>query len=317
MAAMKPRTGDGPLEVTKEGRGIVMRVPLEGGGRLVVELNADEAGALAGRAQGRRRLTCPLLHSKHYPHRSFPRGSPGRKGLCMPWERASRSSWPCRCSRPSRRTTPRVPPWAPVPPTSPTSSGSTCSPSSSTTRPPARPARCTVTRSLGHAGVREVLLVGVGDTGSDALRAAGAALARACRDREVVATTIAGLADDDGLRAFVVGLTLGSFGFHARSAGAKAAAGTPGAAGGVRRPVDRADGRARQGGGRGRRRLDGPLPGHRALQRQEPRLARRPRPRGRRRGRAHRQGLGREAARGRRLRRHPRRRRRPRRPRPG
>ena len=46
MAAMKPRTGDGPLEVTKEGRGIVMRVPLEGGGRLVVELNKDEATAL-------------------------------------------------------------------------------------------------------------------------------------------------------------------------------------------------------------------------------------------------------------------------------
>jgi len=46
MAAMKPRTGDGPLEVTKEGRGIVMRVPLEGGGRLVVEMSPDEAGAL-------------------------------------------------------------------------------------------------------------------------------------------------------------------------------------------------------------------------------------------------------------------------------
>ncbi|GAA3105872.1 hypothetical protein GCM10017600_79840 [Streptosporangium carneum] len=46
MAAMKPRTGDGPLEVVKEGRGIVMRVPLEGGGRLVVELSADEASAL-------------------------------------------------------------------------------------------------------------------------------------------------------------------------------------------------------------------------------------------------------------------------------
>jgi hypothetical protein len=46
MAAMKPRTGDGPLEVTKEGRGIVMRVPLEGGGRLVVEMSADEATAL-------------------------------------------------------------------------------------------------------------------------------------------------------------------------------------------------------------------------------------------------------------------------------
>ena len=47
MAAMKPRTGDGPLEVTKEGRGLVMRVPLEGGGRLVVELNAEEAATLA------------------------------------------------------------------------------------------------------------------------------------------------------------------------------------------------------------------------------------------------------------------------------
>jgi hypothetical protein len=47
MAAMKPRTGDGPLEVTKEGRGIVMRVPLEGGGRLVVELSGDEARSLS------------------------------------------------------------------------------------------------------------------------------------------------------------------------------------------------------------------------------------------------------------------------------
>ena len=31
------------MEVTKEGRGIVMRVPVDGGGRLVVELNATEA----------------------------------------------------------------------------------------------------------------------------------------------------------------------------------------------------------------------------------------------------------------------------------
>ncbi|MEU3615817.1 DUF3117 domain-containing protein [Streptomyces sp. NPDC006872] len=43
---MWPRTGDGPLEVTEEGRGVVMRVPLEGGGRLVVELTPDEASAL-------------------------------------------------------------------------------------------------------------------------------------------------------------------------------------------------------------------------------------------------------------------------------
>ena len=46
MAAMKPRTGDGPMEVTKEGRGIVMRVPVDGGGRLVVEMNAEEATSL-------------------------------------------------------------------------------------------------------------------------------------------------------------------------------------------------------------------------------------------------------------------------------
>src|SRR6185312_864629 len=46
MAAMKPRTGDGPLEVTKEGRDIVMRMPLDGGGRLVVEMTPDEANAL-------------------------------------------------------------------------------------------------------------------------------------------------------------------------------------------------------------------------------------------------------------------------------
>ena len=46
LAAMKPRTGDGPMEVTKEGRSLIMRVPLEGGGRLVVELNAAEAANL-------------------------------------------------------------------------------------------------------------------------------------------------------------------------------------------------------------------------------------------------------------------------------
>lgn len=47
MAAMKPRTGDGPMEVTKEARSMVMRIPLEGGGRLVVELNQEEARSLA------------------------------------------------------------------------------------------------------------------------------------------------------------------------------------------------------------------------------------------------------------------------------
>ena len=47
MAAMKPRTGDGPMEVTKEARSLVMRIPLEGGGRLVVELNQEESRNLA------------------------------------------------------------------------------------------------------------------------------------------------------------------------------------------------------------------------------------------------------------------------------
>ena len=47
MAAMKPRTGDGPLEVTREGRGIIVRIPLEGGGRLVVELSQDEADTMS------------------------------------------------------------------------------------------------------------------------------------------------------------------------------------------------------------------------------------------------------------------------------
>lgn len=46
MAAMKPRTGDGPLEVSKEGRSLIMRVPIDGGGRLVLEINDDEALSL-------------------------------------------------------------------------------------------------------------------------------------------------------------------------------------------------------------------------------------------------------------------------------
>ncbi|MBK9476659.1 MAG: DUF3117 domain-containing protein [Tetrasphaera sp.] len=46
MAAMKPRTGEGDLEVVKEGRSIVLKMPLEGGGRLVVEMSADEVRAL-------------------------------------------------------------------------------------------------------------------------------------------------------------------------------------------------------------------------------------------------------------------------------
>ena len=51
MAATKPRTGDGPMEVTKEARSFVMRIPLESGGRLVVELNVEEATNLGNALQ--------------------------------------------------------------------------------------------------------------------------------------------------------------------------------------------------------------------------------------------------------------------------
>lgn len=34
------------MEVTKEGRSLIMRVPIDGGGRLVVELNGAEAAEL-------------------------------------------------------------------------------------------------------------------------------------------------------------------------------------------------------------------------------------------------------------------------------
>jgi len=72
---------------------------------------------------------------------------------------------------------------------------------------------------LSNDGLRSVLLVGVGAGTSTDLRRAGAALARRTKDRDTVATSVAALADDEGLRAFVDGLVLGSFGFHRRSQG--------------------------------------------------------------------------------------------------
>ena len=47
MAANKPRGLDGPLEVTREGRGLVMRLPADGGGRMVIELSPEEAAELS------------------------------------------------------------------------------------------------------------------------------------------------------------------------------------------------------------------------------------------------------------------------------
>ena len=68
-----------------------------------------------------------------------------------------------------------------------------------------------------NADLRCVLLVGVGAGRPDDLRRAGAALAREACDRASVATSVAAVADDDGVAAFVVGAMLGSFRFQWRS----------------------------------------------------------------------------------------------------
>lgn len=53
MAAQKPRGTDGPLEAEREPRGlIVLRLPVEGGGRLVVSFNDEEAKNLVSVLQG-------------------------------------------------------------------------------------------------------------------------------------------------------------------------------------------------------------------------------------------------------------------------
>jgi leucyl aminopeptidase len=66
--------------------------------------------------------------------------------------------------------------------------------------------------------LRWVVLVGVGGQRPIDFRRAGAALARATRDRAGVASSIPALAGPGGLEAFVVGAMLGSFAFHWRSA---------------------------------------------------------------------------------------------------
>jgi leucyl aminopeptidase len=72
---------------------------------------------------------------------------------------------------------------------------------------------------LSNHSLTEVLLVGVGEGTPAELRRAGAALARRTKGRSTVATSLAALADDAGLRALVEGLVLGSFEFHWRSTG--------------------------------------------------------------------------------------------------
>lgn len=46
MAAMKPRTGDGPLETERTNHGTTLKIPLEGGGRMVLEMKDAELNEL-------------------------------------------------------------------------------------------------------------------------------------------------------------------------------------------------------------------------------------------------------------------------------
>jgi len=95
MAAMKPRTGDGPLEVTKEGRGIVMRVPLEGGGRLVVELTPDEARDLGAQ------LTTVVPPAAGAPAASGPAAAQPSVRACS-WSQSSEPARDMVAGQPSR-----------------------------------------------------------------------------------------------------------------------------------------------------------------------------------------------------------------------
>ncbi|MFB9765151.1 M17 family peptidase N-terminal domain-containing protein, partial [Nocardioides kongjuensis] len=76
-----------------------------------------------------------------------------------------------------------------------------------------------------NPALRVVLLVGVGAARPIDLRRAGAAMARAARDRAAVVTSIPAVAEDTSpddpiaLEAFVAGTMLGSFVFHWRSTG--------------------------------------------------------------------------------------------------
>ena len=78
-----------------------------------------------------------------------------------------------------------------------------------------------LTTNEQNAALTCVLFVGIGEGGPGDLRRAGAALARRTKGKQTLATSVAALADDAGLRAVVDGLVLGSFGFHRRSTGPK------------------------------------------------------------------------------------------------
>ena len=64
---------------------------------------------------------------------------------------------------------------------------------------------------------KTLLAVGTGDGGTDAMRAAGAAVARAAVGRTEVTSAVQAVSDTEGLTAFVAGAVLASFRFSMRS----------------------------------------------------------------------------------------------------
>ncbi len=98
---------------------------------------------------------------------------------------------------------------------------------------------------LSASALRSVLFVGVGEQSTADLRRAGAALARRAKKKEILATSVASVADDAGLRAFVEGLVLGSYGFHRCSAGPKETPVSRVVLAGLTAPEDRRDALAR------------------------------------------------------------------------
>ncbi len=63
-------------------------------------------------------------------------------------------------------------------------------------------------------GLTELLLFGVGDGGTDALRTAGAAVARRCRGRADAVAGVPSGSDDDAVAAFAEGMLLASYDFR-------------------------------------------------------------------------------------------------------
>ncbi|WP_278256501.1 M17 family peptidase N-terminal domain-containing protein [Nocardioides convexus] len=127
--------------------------------------------------------------------------------------------------------------------------------------------------TAANPDLRLVLLVGVGAARAIDLRRAGAALARATRDRDAVATSIplVHLDADEAVEAFVVGAMLGSLRLPLALHRRRAPAGTTR---GARRPDrHRRPGRPRARGRAGRGRLALAPARHRPLEPEEPRLA--------------------------------------------